>query len=376
MAKTDHYPVTTKWNEDRTAHWSVRIATCSVCGEHAEVTDNKPGGLPVAVISEKFRHMGWEVGTRRAKDRCPKHARLGLSGAERKRHDKVTAIIAQERADRSPHPADARTKAKTATRIVEEARKGVLAAADPSREIIQRIRPASSPLIPEELRDKVAALGKAPPPRAKDRPSLTVDHPMFDPPEGTDVFIRRTGRGGAHVRQTGWKPTVNGGSWSNVRKAARVKLGPDAQPDHDFTLFAEPDGTMGWKPVRQPEIQPPAPPEPLGETMTDTTTKPEWTRDQRRSARDALDLHYDEGAQRYKGNWTDKSLGDTVSVPWALIAEVREQFYGPNVNEAAVQHRRELKQAIADAEKLAERHLTLAADAEAFASRCKRLLGE
>jgi ribosome-binding protein aMBF1 (putative translation factor) len=59
------------------------------------------------------------------------------------------------------------------------------------------------------------------------------------------------------------------------------------------------------------------------------------TRDDKRVIRDALDEHYDEKAERYTKNWSDKALAAKLNKPERWVADVREEFYGPDVNEAA-----------------------------------------
>lgn len=334
MAKTDHFPVATRVIDgDRSKTITVRVATCSVCGEHEDVTDNKPGGLAVAPIAQKFRARGWEIGPKRSRDRCPKHAK---------------------------HPPRPATRTEPEASVAEK---------------LSTLGRVTLPPPPAPLAVVVATPSVSPPPTRRE---IIVDAPMPNPPAGTDVMIRRSGVGGPPFRQTGWRmgTRFGGASISSLKKSAMGMLGNSALVDVDFVLFTEDDGTMGWKPLPKPAT-PPATPETLGEHMTDTVTpaeKPGWTREQRRKARDALDVHYDDERLRYRGDWTDKSLADSINVPRALLAEVRDDYYGPDRNEAEAKRRANLTAALAEAEKTLERLMNTATDCETLINNLKKAL--
>ncbi|HAY06434.1 MAG TPA: hypothetical protein DCY26_07240 [Hyphomonas sp.] len=52
-------------------------------------------------------------------------------------------------------------------------------------------------------------------------------------------------------------------------------------------------------------------------------------RDDRRIITDKLDEIYDEKIGRYISPWTDAAVSRDLGVPRAWVAEVREQFFGP-----------------------------------------------
>ena len=54
-----------------------------------------------------------------------------------------------------------------------------------------------------------------------------------------------------------------------------------------------------------------------------------------RRIRDALDELYDEGAGHYRGAANDKAVAEKLNVPTAWVANVRENFYGPERSEAS-----------------------------------------
>lgn len=368
--------------------WSVRIAKCSVCGKTEDMRDNTGRGMPPPAVAQKFRQRGWEIGARRSKDRCPEHSRVpgAMDMANKARRQRKAAYVAIGRREGTIPPAkvvviDAGKVAKAA---------GVLAMADPVGGIMDAVEAAA----------KLEVLGhvtRREPPKQPElelqpvvprRRVMVVDQPMFDPPPGTDVRVKRN-HGGHRTRQTGWKPTIQGGSIIVVRESAVAALGPDVIEGVDFDTFTEADGTMGWKPLRKepqtiatiPSL-PPSQETPMPDTPTQAApgavdhdwTAPEYNA-KRRKVLDYLDDKYD-GVRRYRGDGSDRKAAEELDVPRGLVAHVRAQFFGPDVNEAAEQTVRDLKAMEADANKLMARHMDLAADAEALRNRCSAALAK
>jgi hypothetical protein len=58
------------------------------------------------------------------------------------------------------------------------------------------------------------------------------------------------------------------------------------------------------------------------------------TREDRRRIMAELHSHYDPAAQRYNGAASDANIAIVLSMPRAWVAEVREDFFGPDKNEA------------------------------------------
>ena len=67
--------------------------------------------------------------------------------------------------------------------------------------------------------------------------------------------------------------------------------------------------------------------EPMVETKANAPR--EMGRDDRRIITDKLDEIYDEKIGRYISPWTDAAVSRDLGVPRAWVAEVREQFFGP-----------------------------------------------
>ncbi len=56
---------------------------------------------------------------------------------------------------------------------------------------------------------------------------------------------------------------------------------------------------------------------------------------QRRDIIDIMMAEYDTAAGRYRGGWSDRSVAETLKVPWAWVADLRALICGgPDVNEA------------------------------------------
>lgn len=99
------------------------------------------------------------------------------------------------------------------------------------------------------------------------------------------------------------------------------------------------------------------------------------TAQDRRRIRDGLDEHYLEDKGCYAKNFSDKSLAAKLDVPAAWVSELREAMgLGPDRNESRDETARKARELEAEARALKERHLALAADAEALERRAQTLL--
>jgi len=69
--------------------------------------------------------------------------------------------------------------------------------------------------------------------------------------------------------------------------------------------------------------------------MTATTEIPLPSRDQKREIMQMLNDVYDMKAQRYKGEESDHSVADALGIGrWGWVSQIREEFFGPEGNEA------------------------------------------
>lgn len=74
-----------------------------------------------------------------------------------------------------------------------------------------------------------------------------------------------------------------------------------------------------------------ATPSPSKPIAADPPRKP--TREQRRLILGALDDSYDPVRKCYLAGHTDKSVAGKMNIPWAWVAEIRDEFFGPEGNE-------------------------------------------
>ncbi|PQO23101.1 hypothetical protein C2I36_09535 [Rhodobacteraceae bacterium WD3A24] len=97
----------------------------------------------------------------------------------------------------------------------------------------------------------------------------------------------------------------------------------------------------------------------------------------RRRILDELEGCYDDAAGRYAGDNTDQKVGKRLGVPWAWVAEIREDFFGDaNSNEQAEQIARRLDEAEKALTAREEEALALAASCEAERKRVAELKAE
>lgn len=62
---------------------------------------------------------------------------------------------------------------------------------------------------------------------------------------------------------------------------------------------------------------------------------PQPSRDQKREIKAMLDEVYDTKAQRYRGEESDHTVADTLGIErWGWVTQIREDFFGPDGNEA------------------------------------------
>ena len=98
------------------------------------------------------------------------------------------------------------------------------------------------------------------------------------------------------------------------------------------------------------------------------------TREDKRRIRDTLDSLYDEENQRYSKNWTDESVAVKLNVPRAWVTDLRDNLYGPDVNEAGQAKSKELMALLAVASKLKDDALGIATRAEELEKACRKAL--
>jgi hypothetical protein len=78
------------------------------------------------------------------------------------------------------------------------------------------------------------------------------------------------------------------------------------------------------------------------------------SREDRRIIYAKIEDVYDVKGGYYKANWTDKLVGSDLGVPWAWVQEIREEFFGPELDAATVKRREEVLALRASLDKLSQ----------------------
>lgn len=289
--------------------------TCCCCGKtHWRKASAKGLGNRI------FHNEGWLLGTRRTSDKCP-DCRGPKRGAGMTPGEKRKAYLAIDRRDRR--------------------RAG---------EAPVRIEPQQAPVIV----NTVMAEKLAP-----------VMEQMKEEKMANAMPFRPKGRRG-RLQEGGF-------NWrSDARRAARtgmMKLGvTEAKSGVHYQVIEEEGGTFGWVPieVQQKEEGHMADGDSgLIEAMAQQPREP--TREDNRRILSKLDESYDEKREMYKGDWSDKRVAETLDVPRAWVADIRERVYGPDRNEAQQAETKELREAIAMAEQAVKTLTDMAINAESLA---------
>ena len=101
----------------------------------------------------------------------------------------------------------------------------------------------------------------------------------------------------------------------------------------------------------------------------------ECTQADRRKIFRELDEHWDEKAGRYFGSATDKTVADKLGVPWKWVADIRDENFGAETNEAADLALAELASLKAEADKHSQEALALATAFETLSARIDKIIG-
>lgn len=101
----------------------------------------------------------------------------------------------------------------------------------------------------------------------------------------------------------------------------------------------------------------------------------EPTREDKRKIVDRLDRVYAVGEDRYTKNHSDETVAKFLDVPPAWVAQLRDDLYGPDVNEVATQRAAAIDKVEADAQAIEDRILKLSDDVDALKREVRRLKG-
>jgi hypothetical protein len=95
------------------------------------------------------------------------------------------------------------------------------------------------------------------------------------------------------------------------------------------------------------------------------------TREDRRRVMDELNINYNDVG--YVASASDTSLAAKLDVPRVWVSDIRDEFFGPDQNEATVTLRMDVQKLIQLGRSLEDRAMTLAAEAESLRHEAERI---
>lgn len=172
-------------------------------------------------------------------------------------------------------------------------------------------------------------------------------------------------------------PTIIAAFWRGKGWAVGRTRRKDLCPDHAKPQRKPPAPKTAPPPASRPATPPPAPspaaaPAPQPETPPMNAAR-QPTREDNRRILDALDTVYDVDHQRYKGQESDDTVAGKLDVPRAWVATIRDQSFGPDVNEAQTLLPTQLEAAIKELEAIRDRSFALYNDADAKLAEFRQL---
>lgn len=311
------------------------VARCAECDGTESILDAKGAGkIPEQYASKLFTRKGWRIGNSRVKDFCPSCTRRKFGRA----HVPKAPVLKGEPVAVKPDPQKVETAlgaklVEAAIALTQTPPKPV----EPSAEAGKvsngdRFRQLNQSRTKEE-RAELARLGAA---RRRERLAQEAEIARLAAEQERDARRERKGAG----VKSWWASMTQEERSARAKRAAatlaRKRAGelPDvlARPKLSPGEVAQAKNELARASIA-PQPQETAPmnaPAPVAETATRQAT-----REQNRTISDALDANYDIERQCYRGSLTDKLLAEKLKFPAAWVGAVRDQFFGPDKNEAA-----------------------------------------
>lgn len=337
------------------------LARCSECGHTESIQSNARKGASAPELTEKlFRRRGWKMANRRSRDLCPtcnsaqqstpRYAETVMGAKMIEAQNRKTEEAFNKGVSVIRSAADARRERAVSTiqpslavepGIVPETPASSQAEETPMQKLdpklSKRIRAHQAGMITMAkawmaAQDVVALRNdnRAKPGETQQDHLDRLTKRMSDLQTQRDALIKdleslKPKRGRPPKQASTAKPAV---------AASKPKAAVAAVP-------AVPEKAPVVAPGVIPDVEvlgmPPVEPISLEAVLTPT-------QQQRRTIRDALDEHYDEDAQMYRGGESDRSMGERLKLPAAMVALLREAMgLGPDRNNAQQTYRAELE---------------------------------
>lgn len=315
------------------------VASCRLCGSAEAIPIAKHcGAVPSEVGAKMFRKRGWKMGGTRQKDQCPPCFGEGmiLSASEERRLGLTTNLLKAgltrlltpvevavvETTPKSRKPEKERDMNNGQPTAIGAAMVGaaITKSGLKKKDHVERLKSITANRTPEE-RSRIAQSGgqaraaklKAGAEKAATTAARSEGLKNYWAKMTTDERKKKTEDARAArlanlAEQKATSPTKK-----SSKAAAAVKLGMRAS-----TATPPPKASTPVVPAHKP-------------------TEPEKvvpasqaSREENRRIRAALDEHYDETKQSYRGALRDVTLATTLNVPEAWVADIRESLFGPD----------------------------------------------
>lgn len=323
------------------------VARCVECDGTEYILDAKgAGNLPEQYASKMFVRKGWKIGNGRSKDFCPSCARRKFGRA----HLPKSPILKGAPVATMPNPEKVQTA--LGAKLVEAAIALTQAPETPQADTLtraDRFRQMNQSRTKEER----AAFARQGAENRRQRLASEAEIARLAAAQERDALREKRGAG---VKS--WWASMTPEERSERAKRAAETLARKRGVSH---LPLQPSPTVREQVVTGRASVAPKPQEPTPMTATlvaDPATR-QATREQNRTISEALDANYDIERGCYRGALTDKVLAEKLKFPAAWVAAVRDQFFGPDKNEAAavlVQDLDSLKKRDADLQSRFSRH--------------------
>lgn len=363
MSNHEKFEMVTRPYGDSGQYRSHARIVCSKCSKDEVVPANNSG-----TPNRSFHNRGWIIGNRRNQDVCPE------------------CRVAQL------------TKSRLSNSTILDP--GALNAYDKAVDVLATDVAPVNPVMQEKLKPAMEKVIHA---------AVVPDKPTPDARHWPEFVHHATPRGPQYVRTCGF------GSKANAQRGAVFYLQrghniPKPRDGADYIVRQTQDGGWRWMcpnlPVPEPYVKPaqsstpkprltPTPaaipaapekaPEPMempsdavfAELVGDKSALTLPTRADKQRIGGGLDVRYDMRNERYKEDWSDAKLAETLDVPRAWVTQVRVDMYGDHdrneINDAAF---KALKEALAQAERAEAKLLDMAQEAERIATNLKAQLAK
>ncbi|WDS38343.1 hypothetical protein W2_gp033c [Caulobacter phage W2] len=299
------------------------LAVCGDCGARDVIKSRQPQGIPAEAVAKKLRQLGWDATSKGKNLRCPactgygkpipvliNEPRASLSGLAAIPTRAVWSIPCEASDHRQPSGVCCRSLTLEITGRWPKRADG--SPMIPDREVEKQAKRAKWEVLPKgglfcpEHRKAFVALGAIV--AASHNPEKACRE-LMKPDRGRRVAMTMD-EAKALLREADEEARRVWGEDHVINAIAKSLEYQDQQQQRKEETMAAADSAARIK---------------------------EPTRDQKRAINAKLtEVHNGQG---YADAWTDEKVAESLGVPRAWVTEIRDEFHGPAVNEAAARER-------------------------------------